>query len=145
MIYSPESKRGQRRKPSPLGRAALAREPRCCLFFKKDSFSARRATDFTPNLLEILFNSGRQAQKNWGKARSWGFYLGKRVGLVPTTKFGAPPRPRFKSEVLEGGGGSGGGWDGRGLQGTTEDDSTADANSEIGYSLPPGFESCQCP
>lgn len=31
------------------------------------------------------------------------------------------------------------------VAGVAEDDSTADANSEIGCPLPPGFESCQCP
>lgn len=65
--------------------------------FKKDSFSASRATVFTPNLMEVLFNSGRQAQKNWGKARSLGFYLGKRMGLVPTTKFGTSPPPPLQA------------------------------------------------
>lgn len=56
--------------------------------FKKDSFSAREAKGFTPNLLEALFSNGRPAQKKWGKAESLGFYLGKRMGLVPTTEFG---------------------------------------------------------
>lgn len=58
LIYSPESKRGQRRKRSPLGPVASARERRGGVVFQKDNFSARRATVFTPNLLEALFNAG---------------------------------------------------------------------------------------
>lgn len=55
----------------PSGRAMVL------FVFKKDSFSARRATVFTPNLLEALFSNGRQAQKNWEKPGVGDFIWGK--------------------------------------------------------------------
>lgn len=95
LIYSPESKRGQRRKLSPLGRAALARQRATVLFVFKDNFSARRATVFTPNLLE-LFSNGRTGERKG----AWDFSWEKGWDEVTSPSVS----PCSKPQVLEAGG-----------------------------------------
>lgn len=99
LIYSPESKRGQRRKLSPLGRVAPTRETRRrCLFFRKTTSppGGRRFLHLTCWRLYSMLDRAYliEALKNWG---AWDFSWEK--GWDKVTEFG----PCFKPEVLDGG------------------------------------------